>query len=701
MERITFAPGRKVLVIGKEFTVTGISDNNEIHLRSKDGIERKVDLETLHDWYQSGNLKAADQIPSKRDRNSSEKIKTIRRNEFYSEKAKEQGLIVKAIVDATEEHGSKIDDKDPAFKRLIESLAKKFGIRAPSARTIYRWKSRAFIASGFEKFIPRWNCRGGKGVSRIHPEIQELMEKVVTNDYMTSFRKTIAACHALLRSKINELNELRPKTAQFNTPSRSTFERWIEANEHGYDIYATRNSKQAADQKYRTSTRNSENWEFMQCVEVDHTPLDVIVVDEENGTVLGRPRLTLMIEWKTRCCIGLTIGFEGTSTQVVLDCLKMAVKPKGEFRKKYPSLQNDWPCWGMPQYLKLDNGPEFHSLSFKVSLAELGINTIYCPRKKAWFKGRVERALKRINHELIATLPGATFTQLYNRVTGNDPSEYAVIDIKRLKEIVYTWVIDDYHQTYQKKIRATPHEAWNRLFDITKVALPGDLDLLEIMCTELKVRTLQHYGIEILTERTFNNSCLAEIRRRKQFDKTIRVKIRYNPQKLDRIWVYDEDEMNWIEVQNSNPETRDLSYFQLSMINQLRNAEHNESKGRLSIAAAKEKVKEIIKPLLASKRQRERRSALKMLGFEASLAEPSQSLLAKESKSSSVKASSRREPLPRAADESKDDSATIIIAKPRSQELPIKRITVDAIYEGEFEIFPVERVTVRRGGYGW
>jgi putative transposase len=214
-------------------------------------------------------------------------------------------------------------------------------------------------------------------------------------------------------------------------PARNTFERWIKTNSHAYEVYATRNSKRAADQKFITSMKNIEAWGFMQCVEVDHTPLDVMVTDEDQQTVLGRPRLTLMIEWKTRCCIGFTIGFEGTSTQTVLECVKVAVNHKGGFKKKYPSVKNEWECWGMPLYLKLDNGSEFHSTTFRISMAELGINLIYCPRKEAWFKGRVERAIKKINHELIATLPGATFTQHYNRLTGNDPSKYAVIEKSR------------------------------------------------------------------------------------------------------------------------------------------------------------------------------------------------------------------------------------------------------------------------------
>jgi putative transposase len=699
MQQITFAPGKTVLVTGKEYLVTGISDDNVVHLLSRDKIDKKVDLETLHDWYLTGNLRAANQDKSLSKRKNKEETKKVQRNEFHSEEAKERGLVVKAFVDAVNQSDVRLDDKDPTFRQVVDELAEKHGIAPPSARTIYRWKSQSHFTTGMDGFIPRWSRRGGRGVCRLDSQVQELMEEIMTNEYMTSSQKTLGECYDLFSSKIRQLNLMRPQTAQFQIPAKNTFERWIKNSGQAYEIYATRNSKRAADDKYRSSMRNSENWQFMQCVEVDHTPLDIMVTDEDNETVLGRPRLTLMIEWKTRCCIGFTIGFEGTSTQTVLECVKVAVSHKGEVCRKYPSIQNDWPCWGMPQYLKLDNGSEFHSLAFRMSMEEMGIGLIYCPRKKAWFKGRVERALKRFNHELIATLPGATFTQLYNRTTGNDPSKYAVIDVKRLKEIIHTWVIDDYHQTYQKRIKSTPHQAWKRLFDLTLVPLPGDLDLLEILCTDLKVHTLQHYGIELLEERSFNNSELRELARRKQFDKTIKVKVRYNPQKLDRIWVYDEDQMVWIEVKNANPETRDLSAFQLSMINKLRNAAYKESKSKPSIAAVKGQVRDIVRPLLQSKKQRERRRAHKILGLSAPTSLSLQSLEDQVQDDSVMNLNTV--PTSPVVKQKTKGIERAVKANPEPAVDAVKKIAIDAIYEGDIEIFTIEPLKAERGRHVW
>lgn len=700
MQQVSFAPGRRVLVTGKAYSVIGITDNSAVHLLSDDNIERKVDLETLFDWYQSGNLKPVKEGMADRARGIREAAKKISRNEFHSERAKEKGLVVKAFLQTIEKQGLRIEDKNVLFREAIDQLAIKLGVRAPRARTIYRWLSRAqFASEGFERYIPRWNGRGGKGKSRQHPEVLELMEEVMSNDYMSTSKRTIGACHELLAAKINSLNQMRPKSTQLNVPVRNTFERWVKTNSHAYEVYATRNSKRAADQKFITSMKNTEDWKFMQCVEVDHTPLDVMVTDEDQQTVLGRPRLTLMIEWKTRCCVGFTIGFEGTSTQTVLECVKVAVNHKCEFKNKYPSVKNEWECWGMPQYLKLDNGPEFHSSTFRISMAELGIDLIYCPRKEAWFKGRVERAIKTVNHELIATLPGATFTQFYNRLTGNDPSKYAVIDVKNLKEIIYTWIVDKYHQTYQKQIRSTPHDAWKRHFDLSVVALPGDADLVNIICTELQVKKLQHYGIEMLEERTFNNTELGELRRRKQFDKTINVKVRYNPQKFDRVWVYDEDKAHWIEVENSNQETRNLTHFQMSMLNKLRNEEYKKSKQQISILEARERIKEIVRPLLKSKKQRDLKRAHKILGFSSHGEISKRELLEEfEQKVESFKTKYVKQPMPKVE---KKEQKTTRDRESQIKSKPVTQISIDAIYVGEIEVFPSESLNLRGVKNDW
>lgn len=443
------------------------------------------------------------------------------------------------------------------------------------------------------------------------------MDEVIFNDYMTTERLPVARCYMDLCAKIAVANQARPSTDLLKSPSINAFRRRIQ-RQPAFDMYAARNGLGAAKKKFRSTGRNAENWKFMECFEADHTIVDAMVVDLETGLVLGRPRITIFIEWVTRACVGFTIGFEGTSTQTVLECLHNAVTQKLGIKQRYPLVQGNWNCWGFPRYLKLDNGPEFHSETFVGSASEMGIDLIYCPRKKAWFKGRVERAIKRLNAEIMDALPGATLTQLYNRVTERDPSSCAVIDLQSLRHIMHIWVIDVYHQTKHKGTNRQPGPHWDACFDLAQVTLPADLGLLEILCTELTTRTIFHYGIEICGERTFNNSELQALRRRQQFGEYVKVKVRYRPSKLDRIWVFDADNQEWLEVLNSNPATNDLGEFQLKMLHKMQR-EAISAGEQIDILTARQRMRKLVESLNTAKSQRARKKALKLLGFTNNL----------------------------------------------------------------------------------
>lgn len=123
----------------------------------------------------------------------------------------------------------------------------------------------------------------------------------------------------------------------------------------------------------------------MERVEIDHTRLDIFVVDEETMLPLGRPWLTLCVDVHTRCILGFDLSFDPPSHASVARCLKHAILPKGNLKALYPNVRGTWDMFGIMETLVCDNGPEFHCESLEVGCLTLGINIQYCPRKKPWF----------------------------------------------------------------------------------------------------------------------------------------------------------------------------------------------------------------------------------------------------------------------------------------------------------------------------
>ena len=150
-----------------------------------------------------------------------------------------------------------------------------------------------------------------------------------------------------------------------------------------------------------------------------------------------------MIEHRTRAIMGFHIGVGGASTQSVLSCLTHAIRPKTYLKEKYPEVQGEWPCFGMPLLIKCDNGSEFHSHTFKAVGDELGIEFVFCPTKKPWFKARIERFFGTLTRGLLQTLPGATGHNTKARKdVGN--ANLPVIDLELLLRLLHIWIIDDY-----------------------------------------------------------------------------------------------------------------------------------------------------------------------------------------------------------------------------------------------------------------
>ena len=95
-------------------------------------------------------------------------------------------------------------------------------------------------------------------------------------------------------------------------------------------------------------------------VQIDHTKLDVVVVDERERHALGRPWLTLAIDVYSRCIAGFYLSLDPPGINSVGLCLAHAVLPKELWLAKLDSNYS-WPLSGLMDLVHADNGPEFHS----------------------------------------------------------------------------------------------------------------------------------------------------------------------------------------------------------------------------------------------------------------------------------------------------------------------------------------------------
>ena len=71
----------------------------------------------------------------------------------------------------------------------------------------------------------------------------------------------------------------------------------------------------------------------MDAVQIDHTPMDIVVVDDLYRQPLGKPYLTLVTDVVTRCILGFVISFVPPGAGTVSLCMTLIVSPKAAWLK--------------------------------------------------------------------------------------------------------------------------------------------------------------------------------------------------------------------------------------------------------------------------------------------------------------------------------------------------------------------------------
>jgi putative transposase len=99
----------------------------------------------------------------------------------------------------------------------------------------------------------------------------------------------------------------------------------------------------------------------MDLLQIDHTLVDVIVVDQQKRLPIGRPWLTLAIDVRTRMVAGFHVSLWSPSTISLSLALSQAVLPKTSWLADRELQTLDWPVHGLPRTIRGDNAKEFHA----------------------------------------------------------------------------------------------------------------------------------------------------------------------------------------------------------------------------------------------------------------------------------------------------------------------------------------------------
>lgn len=497
----------------------------------------------------------------------------------------------------------------------------------PSSSTLRRWCKR-YVASGEDLLVlapalkrrGNYKCRLAQGDEQKSNEIAKLIDDVIAEKYLSRERPAIAAIYDMVVNRISSVNEFRDACDRLPIPHLNSVYKIVRKLDP-YLVAKARHGQPFADQKFSPVGHAPRPSRPLERVEMDHTKIDLMVIDPVMRLPVGRPLLTTALDKFTATVLGKYISFNPAGYLSVMHCLRHAIIPKTYLREKYPNIVNDWDAYGIPECIVVDNGAEFHSKHLEDACLQLGIIIQYAPPKRPSYKGSQERWFGTQNKQLLHKQPGTTFSNILDR-GDYDPKKNAVITFDALDEMYHTYIVDVYHQQEHRGIRDVPARLWKAAVAEYPPAMPPHRTSLDVLLGCVAERTISRKGIELHGGGLFyNDDALAVLRR--SLKPGERVTLKYDPSDLSMIHVADRARGLYIPVPATNQQyAQGLSLWQHEVIKSYARRVIRESVDMIALCQAKLRIQEIVeREWLSAKRTgtRARLARLKNHGGEKQL----------------------------------------------------------------------------------
>lgn len=402
----------------------------------------------------------------------------------------------------------------------------------PSPATAARWLKRYIESDRDIRSLGKGDFRKGNTTDRYTFEVTEICNRAIGKIFLTQERGSIDATLTEAKKLIREENNLLPFENKLTYPTKSYIKTLI-SHISSFDKDCKRIGATPTEHKYRNAVHGIVCCRPLERVEIDHSKLDIFVVDGATGLPLGRPWITVVIDVFTRAILGFSLSFDPPSHMTVARALKMALLPKVNLKERWPSINGNWSMFGRMEDAVVDNGLEFHGDSLEAACFQLGINLSFCPRKKSWWKGHVERVIGTLNRAVTDGMPGRTFSGIKEKGEYN-PVATASIPLETMEEMIAKWIVDVYHETTHSTLGLRPRDAWQESINPEDIPMVPNAFELDAVMGIIAIRKFSHLGIEINRLR-YNNDELGLLRQ--QFEGIKDVKVKWNPEDLGYIHV--------------------------------------------------------------------------------------------------------------------------------------------------------------------
>lgn len=487
---------------------------------------------------------------------------------------------------------------DRVGHETADAAAQALGI---SRRQVYTLIRRARQGTGIVTDLAPGRSGGGKGKGRLSESVERIIRKLLQKRFLTRQKRSLAAFH---REVAREC-----RAQKLRVPARNTIARRI-ANLDPLKTTRCREGQDASRNLQGAGGIPPAVTAPLEQVQIDHTVIDLIIVDERDRQPIGRPYLTIAIDVFTRCILGTVITLEAPSSVSVGLCLAHVACDKRPWLEAL-NVEIDWPMSGKPSLLYLDNATEFKSEALRRGCEQHGIRLDYRPPGQPHYGGIVERIIGTAMQMIHDDLPGTTFSNPGQR--GEYASEKMAALTLRELERWFALAVGTYHGSVHHGLIQPPAACWDET--VARVGIPPIITHVTAFLVDfLPVihRTLTRTGFVIDHIHYYVDALKPWIARR---DRLPAFLIRRDPRNISRIWVLEPEGQHYLEIPY-----RTLSHPAITLWEQRQAREKLRQQGReqvdeLTLFRMIQQMREIVmtgkKATRKARRDAERRQHLK------------------------------------------------------------------------------------------
>ena len=430
--------------------------------------------------------------------------------------------------------------------------------------TLYRWLKEYENSELLSVLIPKYSNRGGKGQVRINAESELLMTKVIEELYLHKQKLTPKQVYIELKRRCNN--------AKIDIPHENTVRNRIKQLSQKR-VYKLRESKRNGERLFRNTDGMFPAGRYpLDVIQIDHTPIDLIIVDEQYRKPLPRAYLTLAIDVYSRMIAGFYITLEEPSYFSVSQCLTQAILPKDKVLRNY-GVEGQWNIWGVPRALHADNGQDFRSIELQRACEQYNISIEWRPVARPQFGGHIERLIGT-SMGMVHTLPGTTFSNIKQKGEYNSEKE-AVMTLHELEQWYCEYIVNVYHKSKHSGIGMTPEQKYEigifgNEYELGK-GLPEkieDEDYFRLSLLPSVERTIQQFGISVDKIHYYHDVLRKWIKSKDDKGNSKKFIFKIDPRDISNIWFYDPDIKDYFPIPYRNISFPPISRWELRSIKQ-------------------------------------------------------------------------------------------------------------------------------------